>query len=167
MQQVCGRQIAKPDFWTTRLPIRQTYTLVCPLSYRPRVWDILVKRRIGDAHSIRNLFIVRLPSRISAFAAAMSCSDIALGRPPICPRIFAATSPAAALFRMTLRLNLVNALKIWSNRRPMGVVASIASVKDRNPQSFQSSNSTVEINWVIDLASRSSFQTTSACPGRT
>ena len=56
MQQVCGKQIAKPDFWTTRLPIRQTYTLVCPLSYRPRGWDIFVKRRIGDPHSIRNLF---------------------------------------------------------------------------------------------------------------
>jgi hypothetical protein len=68
---------------------------------------------------------------------------------------------------MRSRSNRASAPNTWKTRRPLGVVVSIASVKDRRPAPLFSNWFTVSIRCGSERVRRSSFQVTRTSPSRT
>ena len=73
------------------------------------------------------------PSRVPSAVIAVSFSSlIAIGRPPVRPRFFAAANPATIRSFAKARSNWAKDPNMLNKNSPWGVVVSICSVSERN-----------------------------------
>src|SRR5579863_3530504 len=91
---------------------------------------------------------------------------VALGLPPIRPRVRAACRPACVLCRMISRSISARAPKRWNVNLPPGVDVSMLSVRLKKLISRACKSITVSIRCFSERPKRSSRQTTMVSPGR-
>ena len=136
---------------------------VCP----PRPPEILRLRVAGETEKRRAIVLTYISGLAnSAFAMAMSLSEVAEGLPPIRPRLRGARNSSIVRSRITPRPNSASAPKLRNMSLSSGVAVSMVPVSERKPTPRFSRLWTVAINSASERESRSSRHTTLVSPAR-